>query len=173
MKNLIIGLAVLGLTNLAFSQGSNVDTPKYDLEKFNPIMVNATYLDEVYDQSMADHVRSLEYKVAGPGSQSFKKLDKKVNKPYEILFKSNKGSIHATYDKSGQIIATLERFEDVKLPDAVRNAVFKNHSKWILFKTDYFVSYELGKKVMKEYKVQIRNGKSKKTFRLNSDGNKI
>ena len=82
------------------------------------------------------------------------------------------GKILAAYDKNGEIIRTIERFQNVKLPKDVRNAVYKRFPNWSLEKDVYLVNYHKNnEKVSKQYKVKLKNGKKVMRVKLAEDGN--
>ncbi|WP_295983357.1 nicotinate-nucleotide adenylyltransferase [uncultured Algibacter sp.] len=91
---------------------------------------------------------------------------------YTVSFYIPDGKILAAYDKNGEIIRTIERFQNVKLPKDVRNAVYKRFPNWSLEKDVYLVNYHKNnEKVSKQYKVKLKNGKKVMRVKLAEDGN--
>jgi len=190
MKNLVIGLLVIGLTSLGYSQNSKIELAELEREDNNSIALNrgttatsinkdvaatslnVSYLNEVKEETMSKHIKSLEDRVSkwdvmeSPGfdgrSQSFK-----------VIFKATKGSIIATYDNNGKVLTTLERFKDIKLPRPVIISVLKKYPNWTFWKNSYFVSYHSDKGAQKVYRVQVRKDNMKKSLKIDSDGNII
>jgi hypothetical protein len=171
MKNLVIGLLVMGLANLGYSQ-QNDKVKEVTLETIKVTNINKSYLNKVQDATMSIHVKSLEDEVSRFDIKESPKFDGR-SKPFKTIFKSSKGSIVATYDNKGKVLATTEKFKNVKLPDDVRVSVFKDHPNWVLFSDTYSVLYLRNKDLKKVYKVQIRNGNLKKNLKIDFSRNII
>ena len=176
MKTLLFLFAVSVSINFGFSQNLNTermalnaDNMSVSTAKSSPITLNKEYLDNVLDNSMAIHVSTLEKQVSQFNIISDSKY-KGESKPFKTIFKTNKGSIAVSYDRTGKIINTIEKYASVKLPDAVRDTVFKTYSEWVLLNVDYYVYYNTNKKVKKMYLVKIGKGKLKKKIKVNSNG---
>tara|TARA_R110002049_G_scaffold288821_2_gene471498 strand:+ start:3479 stop:4015 length:537 start_codon:yes stop_codon:yes gene_type:complete len=175
MKTLLLLFAVSVSINFGFSQNANTELMAFHTDelsvtkvKSSPTTLNTDYLDKVLDNSMAIHVSTLEKQVSQFDITSVSKY-KGISKPFKTIFKTNKGSIEVSYDNTGKIINTTEKYTNVKLPDAVRNTVFKTYSEWTLLNVDYQVYYNY-KAVKKIYLVKIGNGKQKKKIKVNSNG---
>ncbi|MBE9489430.1 MAG: hypothetical protein IMY67_03970, partial [Bacteroidetes bacterium] len=143
-----------------------------ELETISITNINKSYLDKVQDPTMSVQVKSLENRVSKCDITKSPKYDGR-DKPFQAVFKSSKGSIVAMFDKEGKIITTSEKFKNIKLPDPVKIAVFKNHPNWVLLSDTYSVSYHRDKNVRKVYKVQIGNGDLKKKLKIDFSGDII
>ena len=86
---------------------------------------------------------------------------------YTISFFIPEGKIVAVFNPEGEIIRTIERFEDVMLPTAVRNAVAERFPNWTIVKDAYRVTYVQDKGANKSYKIKLKNGD--KTTRVKID----
>jgi hypothetical protein len=160
MKKLILGLLVFGLTSQMFSQV--VTLPEVEITA-----VNYKYLSAVDSEEMDFNVKFLEEKVA---MFDLKNADFYIDDYgiYQVRFYIPNGFILAAYDRNGKIIRTIEKFKDVKLPSAVRNAIFERFPDWGLKKDVYKVTYnQQGSK--KVYKVVIQKGDE--VLRLYTDEN--
>ena len=158
MKKLIFGLLVIGLTSQMFSQ-------VIELAEIKIAAVNYKYISAVTSDDMDINVKMLEEKVA---FFDLKNAEFYVDEyhTYKVKFYIPNGAILVAYDREGEIIRTIERFKDVKLPVAVRNAVFEKYPGWKLKKDVYRVSYKenISDKV---YKVIIE--KENKILRIKVD----
>lgn len=175
MKTILLLTATLFIAQLGFSQSETANLLALNTKKESPYTVkksprllNADYIDQVTENSMANHVRALELQVSNFDVTSASGYKGKT-KPFEVVFQSNKGFIKAFYDENGKVIETVEKFKDVKLPNAVRDNIFKAYSNATLLKTDYYASYKNGS-IEKTYEVTIKNNKSKIKVRVNSNG---
>ena len=190
MKNLLIGLLVLGLTNLGFSQHSQVEFLKSQMEDSNTIALNAyattpsfnkdvstnfkdaSYMDILKEEATSNHVSRLEDQVSSFDLMASPEYDE--NKKYfKVIFKANKGSVVAVFDKNGEILTTKERYENIKLPVPVRNSLYKEFPNCNVEKIKYLLDYEKGKDVKKVYKIKIKKDNLTKHLKFDTQGNII
>jgi hypothetical protein len=163
MKNLIIGLFVLGLTTQIFSQ--NITLPEVEIAA-----VNYKYLNAVDSDNIAVNVKMLQEKVA---LYDVKKSDLYVDdySTYTVTFYIPEGKILAAYDKKGKLIRTIEKFKDVRLPAIVINSIAKRFPNWAMNNDVYRVEYHSDKgATKKQYKVKITNGEFVQTIKVNENG---
>ena len=162
MKKLIFGLlCFIGLTTQLLAQITQL--PEIEITA-----VNYKYLNAVDSDNLDMNVKMLEEKVAMYDIKS-SELYRDDFDTYEVSFYIPDGKIVAAYDKNGKIIETIEKFKNVKLPENIRNAVFKRFPNWTLYKDAYLVTYnnDNNKKV---YKVMIENGDKRMRLKINADG---
>ena len=170
MKKLIIGLFVLGLTTLSFSQNLNNGITETELKGVVITAPNYTYLNKVFDKNTPNRVRQLELEAAKYNINDDPGYDSSF-KEYEVVFRQDNNRIKAIYDKDGEIINCSEKFSNVKLPENILSSnIFEDNNGWTLHKDTYLVSYKKGMDVKKVYKVQLRKGKQKKNFTINMEG---
>jgi hypothetical protein len=163
MRKFIIGLFVIGLTSQVFAQEVS------KTEKLSEVVVTAVnykYLNTLDNKEMGVPVQMLERKVASYNvkDSNFYQDDFGL---YHIAFYIPDGRIVAAYDEDGKIIRTIERFEDVKLPSAVRNSVAERFPNWTIVNDVYRVTYNQKKGARKSYKIKLKNGD--KTMRVKID----
>ena len=172
MKKFIVYLFVLGIINLTYSQ-VNTDLKEVELESVTVTHLNKTYINRVQDATMSIHVKDLENRVAQFDVTKTEDYDGR-EESYKTLFRSSKGSILASYDIDGMVLSTYERFNNVKLPEAIKKSIFKDYPDWVLLSDTYTVQYNGEDDVKKIYKVKIGKGKTRKTFRIDfSDKNLV
>ena len=75
MKNLLIGIFVLGLTSLGFSQNTNSENEEVQLAAVEISSYNLNYLEEVIDIGLSDNVKSLEQEAANFDVKSLDEFD--------------------------------------------------------------------------------------------------
>ena len=165
MKNLVIGLILMGLATVGFAQEKTVV-----LDEVEVVGVNYKYLDALGNVDVALPVKLLEQKVA---SFDVKSLDVYVDddRSYSVLYRIPIGKILALYDDEGEIISTAERFKDIRLPLVVSNAIVETYPGWIITWDIYFVHYRKNKKINKVYKLFIE--KEGKIIKVKTDDNGI
>ena len=170
MKNLAIGLFVLGLTSLGFSQNVNSETEVVKLDDVVLTTANMNYLSIVQDNTLSDHVKSLENDAARFNVKKSPKFDGH-KESFKTIFRGTKGYIIATYDNNGNIVKTSERYHDIKLPVPVRKSLFSEFPDWSVNDITYTVSYRIDKDPSKVYRIQIEKDNLKKSLKIDSDGN--
>lgn len=152
MKNLIT--CIFGLA-LMFTSNAQIT----DVQQLNEVVVVATnykYFNQVDKKQESVPVKMLEAKVAtynlkdSPYYQDDYAL-------YYINFFIPEGSILAAYDRDGNIVRTVERFKDVRLPNAVIQSIAKQYPNWAISKDVYLVNYKDHKGAEKTYKVRLTN----------------
>ena len=165
MKKFIIGLFVIGLTSQVFAQVTKV-------EKLSEVVVTAInykYLNAIDSKEAAIPVKMLEKKAAAYNAQDsdFYQDDWGF---YHISFIIPEGKIVAAYNAKGEIVRTIERFENVKLPIAVRDAVAERFPKWAIVKDVYRVTYNQEKGANKSYKLKLKNGEKIMRVKMDDTG---
>ncbi|WP_273565736.1 nicotinate-nucleotide adenylyltransferase [Maribacter halichondriae] len=167
MKKILFGLLTIGLTAQTYSQIIKTE----ELSEVTVVATNYKYLNDVNSQEVASiPVELLERKVAAfdPTSSDFY-LDEFDR--YNISFYIPEGKILAAYDKDGKLIRTAEKFKDINLPTAVKEAVLDRYPKWTITKDVYLVSYSDAKGSKKTYKLKLENGKDVIRVKADEDGN--
>jgi len=162
MKKFIIGLFVIGLTSQVYSQITKVE----QLSEVVVKAVNYKYLNAIDSKEVAIPVKMLERKVAAYNVQDSDFYQDDFGF-YYISFYIPEGKIVAAYNAEGEVIRTIERFEDIKLPTAVKDAVADRFPKWKIVNDVYRVTYNRTKGTNKSYKIKLENGD--KTMRVKID----
>ena len=164
MKKSILSLIIFCLTFGMYSQITQ-------LPEVVIIAVNYKYLNAVENEDTDLSVQMLQEHVAMYDLKNSDLYGDEYD-TYTVSFYIPDGKILAAYDKNGEIIRTIERFQNVKLPKDVRNAVYKRFPNWSLEKDVYLVNYHKNnEKVSKQYKVKLKNGKKVMRVKLAEDGN--
>jgi hypothetical protein len=165
MKKFIVGLLVLGLTSPLLAQVVKVE----ELSEVVVTAVNYKYLNAIDSKEAAIPVQMLERKVAAFNLEDseFYQDDSQF---YYISFYIPEGKIVAAYNPEGEILRTIERFEDVKLPTAVRNAVAERFPNWTIVNDIYRVTYSKNKGANKSYKIKLKNGDKVMRVKIDDTG---
>jgi len=170
MKKLAIGLCILGLTSLGFSQNTNTEVEEVKLKDIVLANVNLGYLEKVQDKTMSDHVKFLENKASVFNVRELPEFDGR-KESFKTIFRGSKGYIIATYDHNGKILKTTERFKDIKLPKSLIKSILSEYPNSDFLKVVYMVDYNHQKDVTKTYKIQIMKDNLVKNLKISSDGN--
>jgi hypothetical protein len=162
MKKFVIGLFVIGLTSQVFAQVPKVE----QLSEVVVTAVNYKYLNATDSKEVAIPIKMLERKAAAYNVQDSEYYSDDFQF-YTVSFFIPEGKIVAAYNSDGEIIRTIERFEDVKLPSAVQEAVADRFPNWTIVNDVYRVTYNQKKGADKSYKLKLKNGD--KTMRVKID----
>lgn len=165
MKKFILGLIGLALTIPATAQVIKTE----QLSEVVVEAVNYRYLNQLDNTKAAIPVQMLERKVAAYDvtQQDFYEDDFEY---YTVNFIIPEGKIVAAYAPDGKIIRTIERFEDIALPDAVRKSLVKRFPNWKVTNDIYRVRYHQTKGVNKTYKIKLVNGDKTMRVKMTDDG---
>jgi hypothetical protein len=137
--------------------------------EYSDLDENIEYLDEVQGPSTPNAIR--KYQVMASlydVTQSY--IFDGRNDPFQIVFKTDKGTIVTTYDWQGEVLTSEEKFKDVALPSELARKALKDRKDWTIIRTNYYVSYTQGRDATKIYTVQITDGKKRKKISLDADG---
>lgn len=160
MKKVLIFLLVCGLITPVFSQITVLDTVVIRPIKYK-------YIFEVVDEDIDKSVKKLQQEL-GKFDVTNEEYYSDDYDNYSVTFRIPKGYAVAAYDKDGELIRTVERYKNVKLPLAVREAVVERFPNWAIDKDIYRVTYSDSKwESKKTYKLKLTNGE--KTIRVKTD----
>ncbi|GGW45352.1 hypothetical protein [Arenibacter certesii] len=162
MKKLLIGLSLLGLTNLLYPHNANEVIVELLLEENYITPRNSAYFLIAQENSPSGLVKSLQNSAAEFDPKKYEWADPQATF-YEITFKKGSGTIRATYDNSGNIINTSEKYDNISLPASVRNSIWRRYEGYYIMRNSYELSYSNGRKTKAIYKVWLqRNGQNKR-----------
>lgn len=170
MKTLLIGLSILGLTNLSHAQKPEPHVSKVHLEEIvvSPVK-NGDYYISVNDPHASSKVGLLEEQTR---NFDIKTLDfyNTTFDNYEVMFTANEGEVIAVYDDNGDLVKAVEKFNDVKLPEDVRKTLRRDYPDWRLNSTVYRVKYFKGEDVKKIYNVQLKKDGEQINLKIDCKG---
>lgn len=166
MKNLLMLMAFLGSLGLAHGQNTDMNSA---IRANEYAQSESAYLREIQSPLTpkavtAYQVMAVEYDVAQ--SDLFDGRDAL----FLVIFRTQKGSIEASYDWTGEVVETIERFRNLVLPRKVLLSGMKDHSGWRVVGTNYYVYYVKNRRTRILYSLQIADGKKRKKILLDKDG---
>lgn len=142
-----------------------------ELKEVELTAVSYKYLNAVDSEDNAIDVKILEEKVATYDVKS----SEFYNDEYDIYYVSfyiPDGKILAAYDKDGNLIRTIEKFKNIKIPKLVRESIAKRFPYWAMTEHVYKVNFhEQSQVARKQYKVRLENGDKKMNVKLDENGN--
>lgn len=171
MKNikmlLLSCIVLIGLNTRLFSQDTT-------LPGVTVVSLNYKYLKSVNDPNSSQPVRLLEHRAASYDIKNTDYYEDEYDE-YIVSFFIPEGEILATYDKNGKLLRTAERFKNVALPSAVRNAVSSRYPEWRIYKDIYKVNYyhDNSSNAKKIYKLLLENGDERMRVKTTEQGDFI
>lgn len=165
MKKFILSLLVIGLASQVYSQITKVE----ELSEVVVTAVNYKYLNQTDNKEAAVPVQMLQRKVAAYDVTT-KDYYQDDYDYYTVEFYIPDGKIVAAYDTNGKILRTIEKFDDVKLPTAVSEALLDRFPNWTVSKDVYRVTYTDKKGAKKVYKLKLENAEKTMKVKMNEDG---
>jgi len=152
MKTYVFAVICLVFTTTIFAQSK--------IEKVK----NSDYLMNVNQKDTPQRVSKLQNIVANYKIQDAEVFERKTKSTYDVIFKETNGSITATYNTDGNIIKTVEKFRDLKLPYALAKEIFKQNPSWNLKGNSQTTSYDETNGSVKIYSITIQKDGVKKTL---------
>lgn len=168
VNELDINTASEALNTLPLDGTSALNAEEASYE-YSDLDENIEYLDEVQGPSTPNAIR--KYQVMASlydVTQSY--IFDGRSEPFQMVFKTDKGTIRTTYDWKGEVLTSEENFKNVALPNNLVKKALKEHEGWQVIRTNYFVSYAQGRDAVKKYTVQITDGKKRKKISLDAEG---
>ncbi len=165
MKKLILGVFIFGLTTQVFSQITKVE----QLSEVVVTAVNYKYLNQIDNKDAAIPVKVLERKAAAYDiqAQDFYQDDFDF---YTVSFYIPDGKLVAVYDPEGKILRTIEKFDNIRLPEAVSQSLASRFPNWEPVKDIYRVTYKENRGAKKVYKLKLKNGDKTMRVKMTEDG---
>ncbi|MEB8346445.1 nicotinate-nucleotide adenylyltransferase [Flavobacteriaceae bacterium KMM 6898] len=165
MKKVLFGLFVFGLTSQGFSQIVKTE----QLSEVVVTAVNYKYLNATTNEEEAFPVKMLERKAA---AFNIKESDMYSDEYefYTVSFFIPDGKIVAVYNADGEIVRTIEKFKNIKMPNKVAKAVMDRFPKWEVDSDVYLVNYKDDKGAKKTYKLKLKNGDERMRIKVDETG---
>lgn len=165
MKKLLFSIVALTLVGQAFAQ----DPELIELSEVVITPINYKYLNQTDSKDAAIPVKMLQRKVATFDIQEQDYYTDDFDF-YKVSFYIPDGKIVAVYDPEGNVLRTIEKFENVALPDAVGKAVLDRFPNWEVVSDIYRVTFNDKKGANKTYKLKLQNGDKFMKVKLTENG---
>lgn len=173
MKKCILGLCILGLTNLICAQNelamSTTDLSDINIKTFKSSKIN----NEQYIKSslkgfknLAAGIKKLQKIAADYDIKSESIYSNKKTITYDVVFQSNKNYIKAIYDHNGTILSSEEYYEDVRLPSELISQLAKENPGWAFDKSNCKILFSKHSEAMFIYNVKLKKGNISKLITL-------
>ncbi|HEX5167815.1 MAG TPA: nicotinate-nucleotide adenylyltransferase [Cyclobacteriaceae bacterium] len=129
------------------------------------------YLNAVNPEETAQPVNMLEQYAADYDVKGAKFYEDEYDH-YFVSFYIPQGKILAVYSKDGNLLRTIEKYNNVALPGVVNQAVAKQYPTWAISEGVYVVTYREngGDATTKIYKLLLEKGDMRKKVKINQKG---
>jgi hypothetical protein len=127
------------------------------------------YLNAVDQKDLAQPVKLLQRQAAEYDVKKSPYFDDE-SETYFISFFIPDGALLATYDSSGKLLRTAEKYKGVSLPKTVTQAVTGRFPQWRIPQDTYLVNYYEESGATKIYKLTLENGDKRIRVKLNDKG---
>ncbi|HZX59597.1 MAG TPA: hypothetical protein VFE54_12755 [Mucilaginibacter sp.] len=162
---LILSAGILFLCGFALRVHAQVTLPEVKI-----VAVSYKYLNAVDYTGQPQPVRLLQEKAATFDVKNSENYDDDYA-GYFVSFYIPEGKILAAYDRNGKLLRTAEKYNNVKMPVAVSEAIAKRFPQWTVSENIYIVNYYNERnKVNKKYKVLLENGDKRIKIEASENG---
>lgn len=180
MRILILTIAgVITLTSLNAQQNDLAFQDLSTIEFEDPIKLkrevstkrkNSIYLETKAANQESKTVNYWKQKIAAFDLKNTTVYYNSEKATYRIKFKNQQVKIVTVYDNNGGILASKEMFSNIKIPHKLRILISKENPGWSFAKNTYYVAYNKEQGIEKQqYKIQIRQGNTKKTLKFDKN----
>lgn len=131
---------------------------------------NYKYLDAIQNTPVSKSVEVLERYARAYDLKNSEYYEDEYEKYFISLYIPTGKSL-AVYDKDGNIIRTVEKYQNTALPYAIAQSVNRNFPGWKMTKNVFLVHYHNEMGVMrKEYKIVLEKGNQGMRIKLDDQG---
>ncbi len=124
------------------------------------------YWKEVGPMSHSNQVSSLQQRIARFDITQLDEYDANEPSTYTVVFRENNSSIYAKYNALGNLMSTIERHKNVKVPQPIGREIAIRYPGWSFKNSMLIIKYRKKGKINIAFKVQILNGSKKRVLKL-------
>lgn len=169
MKKCILGLCILGLTNLISAQNElamvTTDVNEITTKTSKVLEIkNEQYLSSnTFDvEQSALCIKKLQKIAADYDVTKDAIYSKNKTITYDVVFEVNDNYIKAVYDHNGTILSSNEYYEDVRLPYVLILQLAKEYPGWSFDKSNCTILYSEKAEAKFSYRLKLKNGNKSK-----------
>lgn len=163
MKTFLFSLFLLGC--FAFSNSQTVELPE------TIISINSDYFNSVDTENSCNYVQKLEQALLNYDHSELSDLYDSKKDIYNVTFKMPDGKIIASFNKDGKIIETFEKYNNIRLPYMVMQAIAEKYPNYSIEEDVYIVKFHCDEDAKKqEYRIKIKNDTTVLSLKTNEQG---
>lgn len=83
---------------------------------------------------------------------------------YTVTFRSSRGRFYADFNSKGELLRSVSKFDDVKLPRELRHQLYREHKGWAMTGNSHLSKSRKGGIDQNFYKIKLVNGKDRKNI---------
>lgn len=165
----MIGLLVLGLTNLTVAQNHSFALNEM-LPEVTIVPANFTYISNVIDDNSPRIVKKMEKTAASYDVSEHPNFDEADIYALQVTFQEPHARIIASYDETGKIIKSFEKFKNIVLPKDLVNQIMMQYPGWEFKSDTYLVKYSSGEEAKKYYTIRLLKDDNKINLKIDPSG---
>jgi hypothetical protein len=123
---------------------------------------NYDYLKRIAQNERSLEIDRLQREAANFNLSSLAIYDKSEKSKYDVVIRSSYSTLYIKYDYLGNIISSVERYKNLKIPLNLSQEIARKYPGWRFTKSTYSVKYRNGKPLKGKYNIHLmKRGKSK------------
>lgn len=170
MKTCILGLMLLGLTNLTFSQNevaindvnSSIELPEITTNR----TTTTSHADGIVFHQASQRITAFQNAVSKYDITSNAIYTPKKTATYTVVFKEANNVITNVYNHEGDAISSVQNYKNVRLPITISASILKDYPNWSITGVHCTIKTDQNKDAIVSYKVKIINGNKRKTIKV-------
>ncbi|MBC3759668.1 nicotinate-nucleotide adenylyltransferase [Hyunsoonleella sp. SJ7] len=135
------------------------------------ISINSHYLNSLDSENSCHYVKKLEQALLKYDHSKISSLYDSKSDIYRVTFKIPNGHIVASFNKDGKIVKTFEKYNNVRLPQTVLQAIAEKYPNYSIVEDVYIVKYHRDEDNLKqEYRIKVKTEDEIFTVKTNNLG---
>lgn len=163
MKTLILGLMLLGLTTLTFSQN---EMALNNVNPNNPITKLKTNSNAIATNQISKRITNFQNEVSKYDITSKPIFTPNNLATYTVVFKEANNVITNVYNYAGEVVSSEQNFKAIRLPDTMVLSILKDYPNWSIKAVNCTIHYEKSERPLVTYKIKISSGTKTKTIKI-------
>ena len=137
--------------------------------------VNSNYLIEVTKNESSSKIIKFQKMVANYNIKQAPVYKKGKKTTYDVVFEERNCKVEATYNSVGQIINSIEKYEDMRLPYELASSIVKEYPKWNVSSNNQNIKYNDKEGLLRTYEIVIKKDSESKIlkFKFENQDNSI
>jgi len=135
--------------------------------------IKSNYEKEVESFDFSSEIKKLQKEIAEYDITKDLIYDDSEKSIYDVTFNRKTSKAKVAYNNNGEIIGSLEKYKNVKLPASLRFKILKDNPEFAIDGNRVTIKYHNSLGATISYKVTISNGKQRKTLKFDKNYNLI
>ena len=172
MKTCIIGLLLLGLTNLTQGQNNlaytntHIDHAPQHYTSNVSSLKNKAFVTAFNKKALPIVVQKMRDIAARFNIEHLESYTHKEKAVYDVVFNEGSHKIEAVYNHKGELMASKEHYKSISLPYSISAKISQENPGWAFSDTSCMITYKKSEPNQVVYKVTLKKDQEKKTVTL-------